>query len=88
MSQEVKLEFLGEVETMKVSPGDLILVKIIGCEDITEVALSALRDNFKQIFPNNKALVMSLPEGDISFSVISQEQLAAALDDGTDHTVS
>lgn len=82
----VNLTITGEIETLRPEAGDLIVVKIIGNEDITQASLDGLKKTLNTLLPNNRALVLNLPTGDVSISVIKQAQLQDSLDE--DHTLS
>lgn len=49
---------------VKLEPGEVLFVKLSVSDDIGQSELSALGDELRRIFPNNKVVVMALPAGD------------------------
>lgn len=77
---------LKEVEVNKISlkPGDVLVVKMKG-EDFDTYHLQGFGENLRQLFPNNKVVVLGMDEGhSIEFEAINKDLANSAVGCNTD----
>lgn len=64
-----------EVTKLNLQPGEALVVTIKSDERIGDKNLSALREMFNDVFPNNKTIVLAMgPNNKIDFSVIKDSE--------------
>lgn len=75
---DIKLNQI-DVQRLKLEPGEILVVKLSGMDDLVTVEdMESLKASFQVNFPNNKILMMSLPEdGKVDLTVAKPSEYPA-----------